>query len=75
MVVSVGEAAPRGQFVFPYTVLVERGVMSRARKGGKRAFRVYPPWSQPLVPAAILTQQWQAHYFLPFDEHTSPNRV
>lgn len=75
VVVSVCEAPHRGQFVFPHAVLIERGIISRAQKGGKRAFRVYPPWSQLLVPAAVLTQQWQAQYFLPLDEQTGPNRV
>ncbi len=65
VVVSVGDATHRGQFVFPQKTLVEKGVMSRAHKGGKRAIRVYPPWSQPVVPEAVRTQKWQLQYFLP----------
>jgi hypothetical protein len=77
VVVSVGDAAHRGQFVFTQKTLVEKGVMSRAGKGGKRAIRVYPPWSNPVVQEAVRTQKWQLQYFLPlpFDGSTDPPRV
>jgi hypothetical protein len=77
VVVNVGEGSHRGQFVFPHMVLVEKGILSLAQKGGKRAFRVYPPWCQTLVRAAVLTQKWQAQYFLPLplDERVGSARV
>lgn len=65
VVVSVSDATYRGQFVFPQKTLLERGIMSCSHKGGKRAFRVYPPWSKPVVPEAVHTQKWQMRYFLP----------
>jgi hypothetical protein len=65
VVVSVADATHRGQFVFSQEALVKHGVMSLSGKGGKRAIRVYPPWSNPLVKEAIRTQQWQLRYFLP----------
>ncbi len=77
VVVSVSDAAHHGQFVFAQKTLVEKGVMSRAGKGGKRAIRVYPPWSKPVVQEAIRTQKWQLQYFLPllFDRNSDPPRV
>ena len=42
--VDDGDGARHGFFIFPRSVLLERGVMSRAGSGGKRALRVYPPW-------------------------------
>jgi hypothetical protein len=77
VVVSVSDSANRGQFVFAQKTLVEQGVMSSARKGGKRAIRVYPPWSKPVVREAVRTQRWQLQYFLPlpFDASADPARV
>lgn len=65
VVVSVADATHRGQFVFSQEALVNHGVMSLGGKGGKRAIRVYPPWSNPTAREAIRTQQWQLRYFLP----------
>ncbi|WP_274918633.1 MepB family protein [Streptomyces sp. WZ-12] len=53
-----------GQFVFPREVLCERGIMSRNRSGGKRGFRVYPPWVTTTSRQASSTQAWQINYFL-----------
>ncbi|WP_368565646.1 MepB family protein [Pseudoxanthomonas sp. UTMC 1351] len=54
-----------GQFVFSSVLLVSHGVMSRQAQGGKRALRVYPPWSQPASKQAVNTQRWQCRHFLP----------
>ena len=64
VVVSVADAAHRGQFVFDQQALLKYGVMSRDGQGGKRAIRVYPPWSKPVAKDAIKTQQWQLRYFV-----------
>ncbi|OII69918.1 MepB family protein [Streptomyces sp. CC77] len=53
-----------GQFVFPCEVLCERGVVSRDGSGGKRGFRVYPPWVSTTSRQARGTQAWQADHFL-----------
>ncbi len=71
VVVSVAEAGPgghSGQFVFDRAVLLAKGVMSRDGVGGKRALRVYPPWTVPVAKDAIRTQQWQLRHFLPLRE-------
>ncbi|MGW7379135.1 MepB family protein [Streptomyces sp. NPDC054794] len=53
-----------GQFLFPRDVLCERGIMSRNGSGGKRGFRVYPPWVTTSSRQARTTQTWQTAYFL-----------
>ncbi|MFJ5927467.1 MepB family protein [Kitasatospora sp. NPDC092948] len=53
-----------GQFVFPCEALYERGIVSRDGSGGKRGFRVYPPWVTTTNRQARSTQAWQVNYFL-----------
>jgi hypothetical protein len=53
-----------GQFVFPKSVLCEQGIISKDKKGGKRAIRVYPPWDKVINRQAQNTQKWQMAYFL-----------
>ncbi|PPJ49118.1 hypothetical protein C0075_00615 [Rhizobium sp. KAs_5_22] len=65
VVISVAGAVHRGQFIFNQKILLAKGIMSRNGKGGKRAIRVYPPWSTPTAKDAIRTQQWQTQHFLP----------
>lgn len=59
-----------GQFVFPKSILIEKGYISSDKKGGKRGFRVYPIWENAVNKQSIITQKWQLNYFieLPFDE-------
>ncbi|MES2741712.1 MAG: MepB family protein [Pseudomonadota bacterium] len=64
VIVSVADATHCGQFVFDQQALLKHGVMSRDKQGGKRAIRVYPPWSHPVAKEAIRTQQWQSRYFV-----------
>ena len=53
-----------GQFVFPKSILCEKGVFSVNNKGGKRGIRVYPPWDKTTSKQAHKTQEWQVKYFL-----------
>lgn len=59
-----------GQFVFPKSILIEKGIFSTALKEGKRAIRVYPPWDKTTSKQAQQTQQWQLKYFMviPFEK-------
>lgn len=57
-----------GQFVFPKSVLIDKGLISTDKKDGKRGFRVYPPWDRVESELASRTQKWQLDYFLNFDE-------
>ena len=61
--VSVRKLGTFGQFVFPKTIVYEKGFLSKNGKGGKRAMRVYPPWDIPKNKQAQVTQAWQLQYF------------
>jgi hypothetical protein len=52
-----------GQFVFPVSLLIEKGIISTPEKEGKRAFRVYTVWDENLNRQAEQTQRWQLKYF------------
>uniref|UniRef100_A0AAU2VHB9 MepB family protein n=1 Tax=Streptomyces sp. NBC_00003 TaxID=2903608 RepID=A0AAU2VHB9_9ACTN len=67
-VVSTREGDRFGQFVFPQDVLRERGIVSTNGDGGKRAFRVYPPWVTTTSRQARGTQAWQVEHFLRLSE-------
>ncbi|MEM8522627.1 MepB family protein [Flavobacterium sp. PL12] len=70
IVISVRKENCVGQFVFPKSVLCEKGIISTTTKEGKRAIRVYPPWDEAINKQAQKTQKWQLDYFLeiPSDE-------
>jgi hypothetical protein len=53
-----------GQFIFPKSVLVDKGIITRIGKEGKRGIRVYPPWDIATNRQAEKTQSWQVKYFL-----------
>ncbi|WUD62845.1 MepB family protein [Nocardia sp. NBC_00511] len=64
LVITVREGQHVGQFAFPKNALVEHDIVSVEGRGGKRGFRVYPPWSATRNRQAMRTQQWQCDYFL-----------
>jgi hypothetical protein len=53
-----------GQFIFPKSVLIEKGIITAKNKEGKRGIRVYSPWDITTNKQAIKTQLWQTKYFL-----------
>lgn len=53
-----------GQFIFPKEILIEKGVFSTNKKGGKRGFRIYPLWDLTNNKQALKTQNWQIPYFV-----------
>ncbi|MFI6996009.1 MepB family protein [Nocardia sp. NPDC050175] len=63
-VISTSDRDWLGQFIFPIEVLQERGVVSVDGVGGKRAFRVYPPWVNTTNRQAANSQAWQLDHFL-----------
>ncbi|MGW1176480.1 MepB family protein [Kitasatospora sp. NPDC002543] len=63
-VISTRDDHNFGQFVFPMDTLRRHGVVSANGSGGKRAFRVYPPWATPTNRQASRTQAWQLGFFL-----------
>ncbi|MFC9243963.1 MepB family protein [Streptomyces sp. NPDC057136] len=68
-VISTREGQRFGQFVFPRDVLCERDIVAMNGSGGKRAFRVYPPWVTTTSGQARNTQTWQLNHFLRLPEH------
>ena len=64
-----------GQFVFPKSVLIKKGIISTKHKEGKRAFRVYPVWDKPQSKQAALTQKWQLNYFYQINNSTDLTNV
>ncbi|MEU8520166.1 MepB family protein [Streptomyces sp. NBC_01216] len=63
-VISTRDDHHFGQFVFPMDALRRHGVVSVNGSGGKRAFRVYPPWVAPANRQAGSAQAWQLGFFL-----------
>ena len=65
-----------GQFVFPKSVLIEKGIVTD-KKEGKRAIRVYPSWDLAVNKQAQKTQKWQLEYFLEItnDRNLDVNRA
>jgi hypothetical protein len=53
-----------GQFVFPKTILEEKGYLQSQSKKGKLGFRVYPSWDKTENKQAQQTQNWQLNYFI-----------
>jgi hypothetical protein len=61
-----------GQFIFPKSVLAEKGIISKIGKEGKRGIRVYPPWDVVTNKQAEKTQNWQIKYFFTIkNEHST----
>ena len=60
-----------GQFVFPKSELINKGIISTERKDGKRGFRVYPKWDIAENKQAIKTQEWQLKYFYEINKLTN----
>lgn len=63
-VVSVEEKNNFGVFVFNKLILQKQGILSQKKVGGKRALRVYPPWTLTVSAQAKKTQAWQSEYFI-----------
>lgn len=68
LVIHTTSGEQAGQFVFPKSVLVEKGILTTANKAGKMAMRVYPSWDVPTSKQAIATQKWQLPYFVSYEE-------
>lgn len=75
LVVTVSTADYRGQFVFPKSALLKKGIITTSKKEGKRAFRVYPPWDLTNSPQAQRTQKWQLDYFLAITDRIDLNKT
>jgi hypothetical protein len=74
-VINVRTEEAFGQFVFPKSVLVKKGIVSTSKKEGKRAIRVYPSWDQPTNTTAMRTQKWQLDYFFKVNKDVDYEKV
>jgi hypothetical protein len=63
LVITAREGSRAGYFAFPKPALAKHGIVSVNGVGGKRGFRVYPPWSEVSNQQAARTQLWQCKYF------------
>ncbi len=63
VIVNVRKEDLLGQFIFPKSILLQKGIFSTATKEGIRATRIYPPWDETSSKQAIKTQKWQLDYF------------
>jgi hypothetical protein len=70
LIISVRDSGNFGQFIFPKSVLVSKGIVSKNEKGGKRGIRVYAPWDITTNKQAIQTQAWQVNYFVEIKENS-----
>jgi hypothetical protein len=75
LAISVREGEHFGLFVFPRDALIVHGIVSVAGVGGKRGFRLYPPWSAVESRQARQTQQWQVEYYIGLDGGGTANRT
>ena len=62
-----------GQFIFPKSVLLDKGIMTGNTKEGKRGIRVFPPWDTVTNKQAEKTQLWQTKYFVRIDNSDKTN--
>lgn len=74
-VVNVNNENRMGQFVFPKSILIAKGIVATEKKDGKRGFRVYPLWDNTTNKQAEKTQQWQLVYFFEIDNSTTLKKV
>jgi len=74
-VVNVRTEKEFGQFVFPKSVLIKKGIISTDKREGKRAFRVYPNWDTVNNKQAHKTQKWQMTYFYEINDSTDLRRI
>lgn len=64
IIISTRSGNHFGQFIFPKSVLANKGITAQNGKSGKRGIRIYPPWDVPKSKQAMKTQNWQLNYFL-----------
>lgn len=71
VIISSARDGNFGQFIFPKSVLADKGIITANGKDGKRGIRVYPPWDVVNNRQAIKTQNWQTKYFVSISDDVS----
>jgi hypothetical protein len=62
-----------GLFIFPKSILVEKGIIKSNNKAGKRGIRVYAAWDIVENKQAKETQSWQKNYFFTIINNDLPD--
>lgn len=70
IIISSQENNNFGVFIFPKSILTEKGIITTNNKEGKRGIRVYPPWVNVNNKQAEKSQNWQINYFLKINTDT-----
>lgn len=74
VIISSREGKHFGQFIFPKSILLTKGILANGGKPGKRGIRVYPPWSVVTNKQANSTQSWQTKYFVNIEPQNEFNQ-
>lgn len=75
VIISIIDNTMKGQFIFPKSTLLEKGILSSETTKGKMAIRVYPPWEKGLNKTAAQTQKWQQDYFIDLTDYLDRERL
>ncbi|GEN87177.1 MepB family protein [Oceanobacillus sojae] len=75
IVFSIIDKDVKGQFIFPKSLLLEKGILRTNDNKGKMAIRVYPSWERSLNNSAKKTQAWQAPYFIDVSNEIDMKRL
>ncbi|UXX80304.1 MepB family protein [Reichenbachiella carrageenanivorans] len=73
VIIHIQDGDRLGLFIFPQALLIEKKIISTAKKEGKRGFRIYPPWDRPTSRQALKTQDWQQFHFIDLTKAGSIN--
>ncbi len=73
IIITARSGSNFGQFVFPTSVLADKGIITQNGKKGKLGIRVYPPWDVVTNKQAVQTQHWQTKYFLTIKNDNTTN--
>lgn len=64
VIINTKTAINFGLFLFPKSILEQKGYLQSEYKKGKLGFRVYPSWDKTENKQAQQTQKWQLNYFI-----------
>ncbi|WP_217258986.1 MepB family protein [Terribacillus saccharophilus] len=75
IIISIIDNDLKGQFIFPKSKLLEKGILSSDTAKGKMAIRVYPSWEMELNKTAEQTQKWQQSFFVDLTTNLNQERL
>lgn len=75
VIISIIDNDLKGQFIFPKSKLLEKGILSNETIKGKMAIRVYPSWERGLNNTAAQTQMWQQNFFINLSNNLDQERL